>query len=77
MLKKAASGVLVARLPATYLKGTPQSPCFLRPCWTALLTSLHLARLTNGHSNSRYETGAIAFALQIVSIMGFERHHHG
>ncbi len=27
----------VTRLPATYRKGTPQSPSSLRPCWTTLL----------------------------------------
>jgi outer membrane receptor protein involved in Fe transport len=27
----------VSRLPATYRKGTPQSPSSLRPCWTTLL----------------------------------------
>ena len=32
----------VAHLPATYRKGTYQSPCFLRPCCTAFLNSLRL-----------------------------------
>jgi hypothetical protein len=35
----------VARLPATYPAGTLQSPCFLQPCWTAILNSLRLPRV--------------------------------
>jgi hypothetical protein len=30
----------VARLPATYPKGTLESPSFLRPCWNVILSIL-------------------------------------